>query len=114
MIGNHRSELVLAIHPFARGYSFTLFEGPLSPVDWGIKEVLGAKRNARCLAAARTLIERARPGVVVFEDLSHSSAKRSRRIKRLQSLIVNYVSGQSIELRHYGRDLIRACFGNVG
>jgi hypothetical protein len=114
MTANDRSELVLAIHPFARGFAFALFEAPLSPVDWGIKEILGAKRNARCLAAVRTLTTRLRPGVVVFEDVSHSTAKRSRRIKRLKSLIVNYLSGQSTEVHNYGRAHIRACFASVG
>jgi hypothetical protein len=109
-----RSQLVLAIHPFARGFAFALFEAPLSPVDWGIKEILGAKRNARSVAAARALVAQVRPGVVVFENGPPAVARRSPRIQRLRDLMVNYFSGQSIEVRFYGRENIRACFAHVG
>ena len=114
MIGGQHSELVLAIQPFTRGYAFALFEGPLSPIDWGIKEVRGGNRNARCLAAAETLIARTRPDVLVLEDYTGSFARRSRRIKRLQSLITNHAAGQSIDVRHYPRERIRDCFKGVG
>jgi Holliday junction resolvasome RuvABC endonuclease subunit len=114
MIGEKHSELVLAIQPFTRGYAFVLFEGPLSPIDWGIKEVRGSNRNARCLAAAETLMARMRPDILALEDFDGSFARRSRRIKRLQSLIANQAIGQSIDVRHYARECIRDCFKGVG
>jgi hypothetical protein len=38
MISRRRYDLVLAIYPQTRGFAFVLFEGWLSPVDWGIHE----------------------------------------------------------------------------
>src|SRR6266403_1278743 len=104
-----QSELVLAIHPFTRGYAFALFEGPLSPVDWGIKDIRGGNRNSRSFAAAKALIARTQPDVLVLEDYSSSFVRRSRRIKRLQSLIVGHAGAQSLDVRHYSRELIRGC-----
>ena len=35
--------MVLAIYFNARGFGYALFEGMLTPVDWGIKTVKGAQ-----------------------------------------------------------------------
>lgn len=114
MTGPRHSDLVLAIHPFTRGFAFALFESPLSPVDWGIKEVRGGNRNTRCLAAATALLARAKPDIVVLEDCSGCHARRSRRIRRLQCLIANAVTGVGLDLRHYPRECIRDCFKGTG
>ena len=34
-----RGALVMGLFPNARGFAFVVFEGPLSPVDWGISEM---------------------------------------------------------------------------
>ena len=114
MIGEKRSDLVLAIRPFTCGFAFVLFEAPLSPIDWGTKEIRGAKWNARCLAAARSLIERTKPAVVVLPDHSATPAREPERIKRLHRLLANYTDGESIELCRYTRAHIRECFAGVG
>src|SRR5579863_7883994 len=100
MIDESRSELVLAIRPFARGYAFAVFEGALSPIDWGVKEIRGGNRNARSLAAA--------------QDLITTHQRRSRRIRRLHGLLVNYAEGQSVEIRRYSRESIEEAFKPVG
>jgi len=109
-----QSELVLAIHPFTRGYAFALFEGPLSPIDWGIKDIRGGNKNSRSFDAAKALIARTHPDVVVLEDYAGSLVRRSRRIKRLQSLIASHASAESLDWRHYARDVVRDCFKRVG
>lgn len=106
--------IVLALRPFKRGVAFALFEDPLSPVDWGIKEIRGGKWNARCLAAVRALIERHRPEVLAIPLRAAAPAERSSRTERLLALIVNHAIGESMEIRRYSRDDIRACFAGVG
>lgn len=50
-----QDELVLSIYPTPRGFAYTLFEAPLSPVDWGSRELTGkdkredARRNREAL-----------------------------------------------------------------
>jgi hypothetical protein len=109
-----RSELVLALRPFARGYGFVVFEGPLSPIDWGTKEVRGGNRNTRSLASAQDLMDRIRPDVLVLEDLDDGHARRSSRIRRLHSLLVNYAEGQSLEIRRYSKASVNTAFKSVG
>jgi len=45
MNGLRRYALVLSIYPNTRGFAFVLFEGPLSPFDWGVKEVRGRGKH---------------------------------------------------------------------
>lgn len=107
-------ELVLAIHPFSRGYAFALFEGPLSPADWGVKEIRSGNRNTRALAAAAALMARSRAEILVLEDCSEPGHGRARRIRRLLRLLANAAEGAGLETAHYARDCIRECFKETG
>jgi len=109
-----RRDLVLAVHPFTRGIAFTLFEGPLSPVDWGVKDIRGKQKNALALEATKRLVERLQPDVLVLQDFSGPHGRRARRIRRLQRLIGSHAEGQAIEVHRYGRKEIQECFKAVG
>jgi hypothetical protein len=106
--------LVLAVHPFTRGIAFTLFESPLSPVDWGVKDIRGKQKNALAFEATKQLIERLQPDVLVLQDLSGPNVHRAKRIRRLQRLIASHAEGQSIEVHRYRRKEIQECFKASG
>ena len=108
------SELVLAVHPFTRGFAFALFEAPLSPVDWGIKEFRSGDRNALCLAAFEQLIAQRQPDVVVLLDYAKIPTWPSQRVRRLHRLFQNQAIGRGIEVRSYTRRTIHACFAGTG
>jgi len=107
-------DLVLAVHPFTRGIAYTLFESPLSPVDWGINDIRGTQKNALALEAAKRLIERLQPDVLVLQDLSGPDVHRAERIHRLQRLIASHAEAQAIEVHRYRRKDIQECFKSVG
>ena len=111
MSGRQCKDSVLALYPFSRGLAFVFFEGPLSPVDWAVKEVRGAQKNARSLEMAKRLIGRLQPDVVVLDD---RAGRRSQRIRRLQRLIASHAEGQVIEVQRFTRREIRQCFGTLG
>ena len=114
MSGPRHDELVLAIYPFTRGLAFALFESPLSPVDWGVKDIRSVRKNALALEAAEQLIERLQPDVLVLEDFSGKSSDKGERVRRLQQLIANFAAGEAIEVHRYSRKHIRECFKPVG
>lgn len=109
----HR-DLVLAVHPFTRGIAYTLFEGPLSPIDWGVKDIRGKQKNALALEATKQLIERLQPDILVLQDLSGPHVHRAQRIRRLQRLIAGHAEAQAIEVHRYRRKEIQECFKVVG
>jgi hypothetical protein len=109
-----RKTFVLALHPFTRGLAFALFEAPLSPVDWGVKDVRGKAKNARSLEIAKALIQQHKPEVLVLEECSGPHNRRGLRVHRLLNLIANYAAGEAIEVHTYTRANVRECFKAVG
>ena len=113
MIRNEPDALILAFRPFTRGFAYVLMEGPLSPVDWGIKEIRGGKWNARVFAAVRKLMERATAGVLVIPD-KDGKPSPSQKVKRLLLRVTNHAAAESIEVHRYSRADLRACFAHLG
>ncbi|HEY2445037.1 MAG TPA: hypothetical protein VGI20_04795 [Rhizomicrobium sp.] len=107
---NH--EQVLAIHPTTTGFGWTLFEGPLSPVDWGVVTV-GKDRNARCLARIQELVHRLRPAEIVLEQFEGGTARRSNRVRRLYRSIIQLAQALGIEPRIFEREVIAQVFAGV-
>jgi len=114
MTENSRGELVLSLSPAVRGYAFALFAGPLTPVDWGTKEVRGPEKNARSLEAAKRLIERHQPDVLVLEDHIADARRRRDRARRLLRLIKSHADSQALEVYTFTRSQVRQSFSGVG
>jgi hypothetical protein len=113
MKGQRQSPLVLSLHPVIRGLAFTLFEGVLSPIDWAVSDIRGHDKNTPSLEAARRLIDRWHPDVVVLAE-SGDGFGRAPRIQRLRRLIRNHAEGQSVDVESFNRAEVRACFAAVG
>lgn len=114
MSGRRTRERILALHPVTGGLAYAAFDGPLAPHRWGVTEVRGHRKNANSLAAAAKLIERLQPDVVVLPNRNDPHTRTISRVRRLHRLIENYVEGQAIELRCFGKSDIRDCFRDVG
>jgi hypothetical protein len=105
---------VLAIYPSTRGVAFVLFESPLSPVDWGVKTVRGALKNARCLSFVSTLLHRYEPGIVVLQNTDVHGTRRAQRIRELNAAFVELVEGMGIETISFSRSEVMRAFVSVG
>lgn len=90
-----RYDLVLAIFLTSRGFSYCLFEGPNSPVDWGIVEKRGGLKNHRCLRAIRQLIPRCGPDRIVIED-TRNATHRTKRILRLNQSLLEVLAAAGV------------------
>jgi Holliday junction resolvasome RuvABC endonuclease subunit len=108
------ADLVLAIHPFSRGFAFALLEAPLSPIDWGVREVKGPNPERQYLALAQALVEQMQPDVLVLSRLETSVLHRSKRRDRFQRLLANYARGEGVRVVQYARVQVLACFEGVG
>src|SRR5262245_45878000 len=108
------SYLVLAVYATTRGFAFTLFEDPHSLVDWGVKEISGPKKNARCLESITKLIASYRPDVVVLENCRTPSTLRTSRIRRLYASIEAWNTSRAIDTHLCSRAEIRETFSTWG
>ena len=114
MNGYRRYVLVLAIYLNTRGFAFVIFESSLSPVDWGVKEVRGARRHARCLAKVVMIMDRWQPDVLVLQDTSPRGTFRTQRITKLNSAIAELTGSRGMALYAYSRADIWKAFRDVG
>lgn len=107
-------ELILAIAPSSRGIAYTYFEGPLSPVDWGLRQTRSKNKNVQGMGIVRALIEQLQPDVLVLPEYALPGVKRGPRLRRLHHLIATYAVGQAIEVKRYSRADIRKTFAKAG
>jgi hypothetical protein len=105
--------LVLAFYPMTRGFAYVLFEGPLSPYDWGVKEVRGKNKNGRIVQAMKQIIERCCPKLLVLEDWTDDYSRRAPRIKQLYEQIETLAEQHAIPVTRYGAQEIKHAFANV-
>ncbi len=109
-----RYELVLAIYLTRRGFAFVLFEGSLSPVDWGTTRRDGYAKNDSCLKVVTVLIRRYQPDVLVLQDTSWTGTHRSKRITNLNAAIFELAEGLGIPVCVFSRDRVRVTFSHLG
>lgn len=109
-MNRERYGLVMAVYLNTRGFGFAVFEGPLSPVDWGIVEARGSQKNKTCVRRISQLFGRYRPEVLVLQDTSTSGTRRARRICDLNEAVALLAETQGIAVVSYSRDQVRACF----
>ncbi len=110
----HQHSLTLSIYPTHRGFAFALFEGPLSPFDWGIREIRRKHKNTRTLESIAAIIEKYHPESLVIEDCSENESRRSSRIRKLYRALVHLAETEHVQVFRYPASAIRDCFAPVG
>jgi hypothetical protein len=106
-----KGEFVLCIYPSAKGFGFAVFEGSRSLVDWGVKGVHGAKKNAQSLRKMRELLAFYRPDMLITEDYKGAGSRRGSRIRELIDAITDLAAKEGVASRSFSRAEVRDCFG---
>lgn len=105
-----QSQLVMAIYPNTRGFAYVVFEGPLVPVDWGVSDVRGKRRNTTCIRRIGILLKRYAPDVVILRGGYDLLVKRGRRLNRLVGAIEQLVAKTGISSIQLTRAQIKGAF----
>jgi hypothetical protein len=108
-----RYAFVLAIYLTSRGFAYVAFEGPLSPIDWGVARKDGEGKNGYCLKLAAALFLRYGPDVLVLQDTSPAGTRRSPRIVALNVAISELAERPGILVHAYTRERVRSAFGHL-
>ena len=110
----HRYAIVLSVYFNTRGFAFALFESPLSPVDWGVKEMRGSRKHARSLGRLIAIFNRYRPDILVIQDTSRQGTPRVQRIIRLNVAIAAMAKEREVAVYKYSRADVFDAFGYLG
>jgi hypothetical protein len=109
-----RYTLVMSIYLSTRGFAFVLFEGPLSPFDWGVTESRGNGKDRRCLAKVAAILDRYQPDILVLQDTSPRGTRRVSWVTDLNAAIVELVERRGIPIYTYSREDVRRAFEYLG
>jgi hypothetical protein len=105
-------DLVLSLYPNSRGFGYVLFEGPLSPFDWGVKELRGPAKHRRILKFLEQLLDRYRPVVLVLEDWTDETFQRIDRIVDLYVAILALAKRKAIHVVRIPMTKVRKHFAH--
>jgi len=114
MISREPRYLVLAIYLQKRGFAFTLFEGQLAAVDWGVQEVRSGNKNAVCLSRIDSIFALHEPDVLVLQDTSENDAHRAPRIQELNARVAELADQRGTLVRTYSRGQLFGYFASRG
>jgi len=107
-------QLVLALYPSSHGLAFTLFEAPLSLIDWGVKITRGVVKNEYCIDYAEQLFARYSPDVIVIQDTGQPGSRRSERIRALYRALALLAQLHDVDVARYGKADVDKAFNAAG
>ena len=98
-----RYVLVLSLYLNTRGLSFVLFEGSLSPYDWGIFEIRGQTKDNQIIDRVNRLFNQYVPDVLVMQDMGPGGTRRASRLEMLNQAIGGIAGQRGIPVFAYSR-----------
>jgi hypothetical protein len=109
---SRKDDLVVAFYPHARGFAYVVFEGPLSPVDWGMSDVPAKEKARRCLRRLSLLLDEYRSDALLIREVSN--ARRMRSIAALLVAIKEEARARGQFTAVVSRRQIRETFAYLG
>ena len=105
-------ELVVAFYPHARGFAYVVFDGPLSPVDWGMSDLPAKVKARRCLRRLSLLLDQYQPDALLIRGVS--SAHRKRPMAALLAAVEEEARDRGLFTAVVSRKQIREAFAYLG
>lgn len=102
-------KLALAIDPISRGFGYALFEGPQTPLDWGVTDIR-LKISQTSFERVKKLISFYQPEILILEDCSQTGNRRCRRIHDLIKDIEKFAKSQKISVAKYSSGRVQEVF----
>jgi hypothetical protein len=113
-MNTRRYNLVMAVFPNARGFAYVVFEGPFSPVDWGMSDVSGLYKNQRAIRLIAAALHRLSPDALILRGLGDVPLSRNRRLQSLNEAIESLAETHGITSFKFTRGQIQRSFRFLG
>ena len=109
-----RQLITLAVYFSTRGASFVLFEGTLTPYDWGIFELRGPTKEANCQRKVTELLDRYEIDALVLQNTGPEGTPRASRLTALNAGVEAAAQHHGIPVFKYSRADVYAAFASAG
>jgi len=104
--------LVLAFYHHARGFSYVVFEGAPSLVEWGMSDIAGPQKARGCLRRLALLLSQYCPDALVLRGVSHNAG--TKRGAKLLDAMESLAQRKGIYTAAVSRKQIQAAFASLG
>jgi hypothetical protein len=104
--------LTMSLYLNSRGFAFVLFEGTLSPYDWGVFDVRGPQKDRHVVDKVRRLLHQYAPDVLVIQDTE--GMLRANRLALLNRKLGTLAQELGIPVFSYSRTEIYREFKSMG
>jgi Holliday junction resolvasome RuvABC endonuclease subunit len=109
-----RYALTMSLYVNSRGFAFVLFEGTLSPYDWGVFEIRGASKHLRVVEKVTSLLRRYVPDVLIMQDMGPEGTRRANRVAVLNGALGSVAQELGIPIFSYSRADVYDAFRSMG
>jgi hypothetical protein len=106
--------LTMSLYLNSRKFAFVLFEGTLSPYDWGVFDVRGAQKDRQVVDKAGRLLRQYTPDVLVMQDTSPEGTPRADRLALLNTELASLARELGIPAFTYSRAEVYGTFQSMG
>jgi hypothetical protein len=106
--------LTMSLYLNSRGFAFVLFEGTLSPYDWGVFDVRGPQKGRHVVNKVRRLLHQYVPDVLVMQDTSPEGTQRVNRLALLNKELATLAQELGMPVFSYSRDEIYRELSSMG
>jgi hypothetical protein len=113
MRGAHH-DLVMSVFPGAHGIAYVVFEGPNSPVEWGICDPRDDCNKHKAIRGIAALVERYSPDILILRNRTGIRLNRNWRHAALVDALEKLAKRKCISIARYSRDEVRQSFGSLG
>lgn len=104
-----RKRIVLSIYFNTRGFAYSVFDDPSSPLQWGVKAANPGNVTDR-FEKARLTILMYRPSVVVLQDCDGDLSRCTSNVRKAVDKVADFASKQQIEVSRFSRSDILCAF----
>jgi hypothetical protein len=109
-----RYALTMSLYMNSRGFAFVLFEGVLSPYDWGVFEIRGGTKHQAVIDKATSLLRRYAPDVLVMQDMGPDGTQRANRLAVLNDALGSMAQELGVAVFTYSRADVYSAFRSMG
>jgi hypothetical protein len=99
----------LAIAPSTRGFGFVIMDRGKKLVDWGLRTVKGADKNAQSFRKFERLLAKYQPHILVMPN--HTGTRRAERIMTLSETLNHVARERKIKVARISRMQVMRLLG---
>lgn len=104
-----RNDIILSIYPNHKGFGYAIINNVREPIDYGIVNIRNSGMKIY-LKKAQEIIELYHPTVLILEDYSCSSYRKTQKVQKIIATLNHHARSKELPVYQYSKKQIREAF----